>query len=194
MNVVEIKKDDDRYPRQLQVLEHPPKKLYAMGNLELLKEELFSVVGTRRITPYGLTYGEKICRELVLRDIPLVSGMALGTDTMVHQTCLKYGGKTIAVLPCGFNHIYPKENQQLLKRIISEGGLALTEYENNTEATSRRFLDRNRIVATLGEGVLIVEALCRSGTSVTAQFAFKANKIVCAIPRKLRERLFNWNE
>ena len=73
MNSVEIRIEDDLYPKQLLDLEEPPEKLYALGNLNLLKEDLFSVVGTRRITEYGLKYGEEICRELVLRDIPLVS-------------------------------------------------------------------------------------------------------------------------
>ena len=120
--------------------------------------------------------------------------MAIGTDTLVHNTCLKYGGKTIAVLPCGFNKIYPKQNKKLFDKIIAGNGLALTEYENNINAESFRFLERNRIVAGLGEGLLVIEAKHRSGTSVTASFAFKANKNVYAIPRKPRESLFDWNE
>lgn len=110
--------------------------------------------------------------------------MAIGTDTLVHNTCLKYKGKTIAVLPCGFNRIYPKQNKELLKKIIDENGLILTEYEDDVKATYTTFLERNRIVAGLGKGLLVIEALYRSGTSVTAKFAFKMNKKVCAIPRK----------
>lgn len=120
--------------------------------------------------------------------------MAIGTDTMVHNTCLKYKGKTIAVLPCGFGKIYPKENEDLFKRIINQNGLALTEYENDIEATYKKFLSRNRIVAGLGKGLLVVEALYRSGTSVTANFVFKSNKTVFAIPRKHRKNTFCWNK
>ena len=183
-DIIELNIGDKLYPSQLVVLDNPPKKLYAMGNLNLLKEDLFSVVGTRNITEYGLKHGEKICRELVLRSIPLVSGMAIGTDTLVHKTCLKYGGKTIAVLPCGFDNIYPSRNKNLFQEIIAENGLALTEYEKEVKAEYNNFLARNRIVAALGIGTLIIEASHRSGTTVTANFAFKTNKIVCAIPRK----------
>ena len=194
MKMTEIKINDNLYPKQLLELEEPPNKLNAIGNINLLKEDLFSVVGTRKITEYGKKHGEKICRDLVLRDIPLVSGMAIGTDTLVHNTCLKYRGKTIAVLPCGFNNIYPKENENLFRRIIAEDGLVLSEYDENEKANSKRFLERNRIVAGLGKGTLIIEALFRSGTSVTANFVFQANKMVFALPRKPWKSLLCWNE
>ena len=110
--------------------------------------------------------------------------MAIGTDSLVHNICLKYKGKTIAVLPSGFNKIYPKSNKKLFNRIIAENGLALTEYEENVEAQKFRFLERNRIVAGLGKGLLVIEAKLKSGTHTTANFAFKAKKNVFAIPRK----------
>ena len=87
-------------------------------------------------------------------------------------------------MPCGLKNIYPLENEELFKNIIENNGLALTEYENYFEATYTSFLERNRIVAGLGKGLLVIEALHRSGTSVTANIAFKSNKIVFAIPRK----------
>lgn len=154
------------------------------GNIELLNEKSFSVVGTRKITEYGKKYCKKICKEIVLRDIPIVSGMAIGTDTIAHETALKYGGKTIAVLPCGFNNIFPKQNLQLFKQIIENNGLVITEYENNIRANSKNFLERNRIVVALGEGLFVVEALFRSGTSVTARIATETGKHVFALPRK----------
>lgn len=155
------------------------------GNIELLNEKCFSVVGSRGITDYGKKYCRKICKELVLRDIPIVSGMAIGTDTIAHQTALKYGGKTIAVLPCGFDHIFPRENEKLFNQIIDNNGLVITEYENNIKADSKKFLERNRIVAMLGEGLFVVEALWKSGTSVTARIATENNKKVFALPGSL---------
>lgn len=124
--------------------------------------------------------------ELVFRDIPIVSGMAIGTDSVAHKTALKYGGKTIAVLPCGLDNIYPKENEKLLYQIIENNGLIISEYENNINANSNRFLERNRIIAGLGEGLFVVEALHRSGTSVTARIATESGKKVFALPRKFR--------
>lgn len=184
MDIIEINCTDNIFPKQLLSLKHSPKKLFAIGNLDLFKEDLFSVVGTRKITEYGVKYGKKICKELVLRDIPLVSGLAIGTDTLVHNTCLEYDGKTIAVLPCGFNKIYPKENINLFEKIIKNNGLVLTEYEHNVDATSKSFIERNRVIMALGKGLLVIEAMKRSGTSVTADLAFKSNKKVYAIPRK----------
>lgn len=184
MEIIEINREDNRYPKQLMDLDNPPNKLYAMGNLELLKEDMFSVVGTRKITEYGKKHCKIICKEFALRDIPLVSGLAIGTDTVVHKTALEYKGKTIAVLPSGFNKIYPSKNKKLFESIINENGLALSEYKLDDEANSERFLERNRIVAGLGKGILVIEALARSGTSVTANFVFKARKNVFAIPRK----------
>ena len=156
------------------------------GNIELLKEKCFSVVGSRGITEYGKKYCKKICKELALRDIPIVSGMAVGTDTIAHQTALKYNSRTIAVLPCGFYNIFPKENKKLFKEIIENEGLVITEYENNKQADSSTFLERNRIIVALGEGLFVVEALFRSGTSVTARIATENGKEVFALPRKFR--------
>lgn len=184
MEIMQINKNDNLYPKQLLDLDSPPKKLYAIGNLDLLKESGFSVVGTRKITEYGKRNCKKICKEFALRNVPLISGLAIGTDTVVHETALKYNGYTIAILPSGFNKIYPKENEKLLENIIAEKGLALSEYEPNTVANSNRFLERNRIVAALGKGILVVEALQRSGTSVTVNFAIKAKRDAFAIPRK----------
>ena len=179
---IEIKITDIRYPEMLRRLEKPPLKLYAIGNVELLKEEGISVVGTRHITDYGIRHGKEICRELAKRDITIISGMAKGTDTLAHKTALEFGGKTIAVLPCGFNNIFPKENKNLFKEIIKNGGLVITEYEEDIKANSSKFLERNRIVAGLARCLFVVEALCRSGTSVTAKMAIEQGKTVFALP------------
>lgn len=102
---------------------------------------------------------------------------------MAHKVALEYGGKTIAVLPSGFNSIYPKENIDIARKIVENNGLLITEYENNIKASSDRFLERNRIVVGLSKGVLVIEAAYRSGTSVTAKIALKNSKKVFAIPR-----------
>lgn len=189
MRIQEINIEDINYPKQLLDLEDPPKKLYTLGNISLLNEESFSIVGTRYITDEGKKNCEEISKELALRDITLVSGMARGTDTLVHKTCLKYGGKTIAVLPCGFNRIYPKENIGLFQRIITQNGLALTEYPENEGAESSKFLARNRIVAAISKGTLVIEALVKSGTNRTSKIAFETKRKVFAIPRKYSKPL-----
>lgn len=156
------------------------------GNIELLNEPSISVVGTRQPTDYGIKYCKKFCKEFIARDIVIVSGMAVGIDEVAHKTAINYGGKTIAVLPSGLRNVYPKENMDLFNLIIENDGLAISEYSENIAGISSRFLERNRIVAALGECLLVVEAKYRSGTSVTAGLARKQDKSVFAVPRKFR--------
>lgn len=166
-------------------IKNVPEKIYAMGNLKLLEEPAISVVGTRHISDYGKRYGKKICREFAIRDITIVSGLAVGVDTLAHETALEYSGKTIAVLPCGFDNIFPKENKKLFGNIIDRGGLVITEYARQVKADSNKFLERNRIVAGIGLGLVVIEALERSGTSVTAKIAKSQGKKVFALPGSL---------
>lgn len=108
-----------------------------------------------------------------------------GTDTLAHETALKYGGKTIAVLPSGFENIFPQKNEKLAKEIVEKGGLLITEYSPKTVADSSKFLERNRIVAGLGIALVVIEALKISGTSVTARIAKSQGKKVFALPGSL---------
>ena len=185
MNYKVINFEDIEYPESLRMIENAPKKIYAMGNINLLKEENISVVGTRRISDYGKRYGKEICKDLVLRDIPIVSGLAIGTDTLAHETALKYGGKTIAVLPSGFENIFPQKNEKLAREIIEKGGLLVSEYSPEIVSDSNKFLERNRIVAGLGIALVVIEALKISGTSVTARIAKSQGKKVFALPGSL---------
>ncbi|MBO5398321.1 MAG: DNA-processing protein DprA [Clostridia bacterium] len=185
MNYKVINFEDIEYPESLRMIENAPKKIYAMGNINLLKDENISVVGTRRISDYGKRYGKEICKDLVLRDIPIVSGLAIGTDTLAHETALRYGGKTIAVLPSGFENIFPQKNEKLAKEIVEKGGLLVSEYSPETVADSNKFLERNRIVAGLGIALVVIEALKISGTSVTARIAKSQGKKVFALPGSL---------
>lgn len=183
--IQEINFKDDIFPEKLRQTKNPPKKLYALGNIELLGKESLAVVGTRHITEYGIKNCKYFAQEIVKKEIPIVSGMAVGTDTVAHKTALAYGGETIAVLPSGFDCIFPKENRGLFENIIKRNGLVITEYPPETKAKSERFLQRNRIVSGLSEGVLIIEAAYRSGTSVTAKLAYEQKKIVMALPGRL---------
>lgn len=177
--------NSDELPDKLKEIKNPPKKLYAVGNIKLLHEDCFAIVGTRKISNYGVKICESFTKEFVLRDIPIVSGMAIGTDTVAHKTCLKYGGKTIAVLGSGLCKIFPKENEKLFSEIIENKGLILSEYESKVEAKKENFPERNRIVTAISEGILVIEAAYRSGTSITARNAKKQGKNVFAIPGKL---------
>lgn len=181
----EVKFDEELFPNKLKNIQKPPVKLFAIGNVELLNKPSIAIVGTRHITDYGIKNCKYFAREIVKNDIPIVSGMAVGTDTVAHKTALEYGGETIAVLGGGFGHIFPKENLGLFEKIIEKNGLIITEYPPNVKPKSERFLERNRIVSGLSEGVLVIEAAHRSGTSVTAKIAYNQGKVVMALPGRL---------
>lgn len=159
------------------------------GNINLLYKKSFAIVGTRKITEYGKKNCALFTRELVLRNIPIVSGMAIGTDTVVHKTVLENFGETIAVLGSGFNYIFPKENITLFEEIVEKGGLIITEYEENVMPNKNNFPKRNRIVTALSEGVLVIEAGYRSGTSITAKHAKEQEKLVFALPGKIDSKV-----
>jgi len=180
-----IKLNKNEFPEKLKNIKNAPRKLYLIGNKELLFEECFGIVGTRKITEYGIENCKNFTKELVLRNIPIVSGMAIGTDSIAHKTAIEYGGKTIAVLGSGFNNIFPKENIELFNEIIKTNGLVITEYEMDVEPFKENFPKRNRIVTALSEGILVIEAGYRSGTSITVNNAKCQGKLVFALPGKL---------
>lgn len=182
MDITIINIEDELYPEKLKNINKPPEKLYAIGNLDLLKKEMLAVVGTRKITDYGIKVAEKLCTELALRDITIISGLALGTDTVAHKMALKYGAPTIAVLGTGLNNIFPKENTDLYYEILESNGLILSEIDLDGKYNSLHFPRRNRIVSGLSEGVLVIEAAYRSGTSITVRYAKEQGKMVFAVP------------
>ena len=180
-----IKKGDNNYPKMLENIKNKPQELYVEGNLDILNMPSITIVGSRNMTDYGRDITKKIVKELTLAGICIVSGLAIGIDSVAHQTCLDYGGKTVAVLGCGLNKIYPKENKKLYKDIIENGGCAISEYEPDSEANKINFPARNRIVSGLSLATVVVEATYRSGTSITAKFAFEQGKKVFCIPNSI---------
>ena len=180
-----IEYSSDLYPERLRDIKNPPSRLYVQGNLEILNEVGIAVIGSRTNTQYGEKMCKKFVKKLVEYNVNIISGLAYGIDTIAHKNCLKNGGKTIAVLPSGLDNIYPAQNRELAQAIIDNGGAVISEYENNVKADSKKFLERNRIVAGLGIGTLVVEAGHRSGTSVTARYTEEAGKPVFCIPSSL---------
>ncbi|MBQ2835732.1 MAG: DNA-processing protein DprA [Clostridia bacterium] len=180
-----IEYSSNMYPERLRYIKKPPSRLYVEGNPEILNEVGIAVIGSRTNTQYGEKMCKKFVKKLVEYNVNIISGLAYGIDSIAHKTCLKNVGKTIAVLPSGLENIYPKENKQLAEAIIDNGGAVVSEYENNVKADSKKFLERNRIVAGLGIGTLVVEAGHRSGTSVTARYTEETGKPVFCIPSSL---------
>ena len=179
--------EDKEYPLELKILKQPPQQLYVIGNTELLKGEntKIAIVGTRKNTEYGKYMALNFSKKLSTNGIIVISGLAKGIDSYSHIGAMVEKSKTIAVLPCGLENIYPKENQNLYKIIVENGGLVITEYADRVEADSYKFTERNRIVATLSKGVLVVEGDYRSGTRNTAKIAAELNLPIFCIPSNL---------
>lgn len=185
MDKIIIEYFNEVYPEQLRKIKNPPSRLYAIGNVELLKEFGIAVVGSRKNTQYGERMCKTFVKDLVNYNINIISGLAEGIDSIAHITCLKNSGKTIAVLPSGIGNIYPAKHKELANEIIMNGGLILSEYEENIKADSEKFLERNRIVAGLAKGTLVIEDGIRSGTSVTARYTMEDENPVFCIPSNI---------
>lgn len=179
-----IKKDDERYPALLRQIADPPKQLYCRGNLALLDSFCIAVVGTRKASDYGRQACRDIAGHLSASGITIVSGLALGIDTIAHQSTFPTTCATIGVLASGVDDasIYPQENVGIAQDIIHRGGLVISEYEPGFKAQLWSFPRRNRIVSGLSRGVLVVEADRKSGSLITAQCALDQNRDVFAVP------------
>ncbi len=176
-----ISLSDKNYPESLKNITDPPICLYIKG--EFPKNTLFfSVVGTRLPTPYGQQIAYKLSRKLAEAGLIIVSGLALGIDTIAHRGCLDAGEKTIAVLGCSIDRVYPTENFFLHKRIIQNKGIIISEVAPGKTVTKELFSQRNRIISGLSCGVLVIEGSERSGTLITARFAGEQGKDLFAVP------------
>lgn len=176
---------DNQYPDRLRKIKNPPKELYVKGNIGNLKECGIAVVGTRDCS----IYGRKICKiftnNLVGYNLNIISGLAKGIDCCAHKACIEAKGKTIAVLPSGFNNIFPKENEELMEKILKNGGTVITEYPPEFEKTSESCRERNRIVSGLAIATLVIEAEERSGTRITVRNTNEQNKKAFCVPSSL---------
>ncbi len=180
-----INKEDKKYPQKLLQIKNPPEQLYVLGDESLLNKQSIAIVGSRDCTQYGHEQAKRFAKELAKENICIVSGMAIGIDGAAHIGAKGEMGKTIAVLGCGFNHIFPEENEDLFYEILEEGGCIISEYEPDVEPNSKYFPIRNRIVSGLSDGVLVAEAKKKSGSGVTARLAKEQNKKVYCIPSNI---------
>ena len=182
MNYNFITINDDVYPECLKEISNPPLKLYYKGNLDLLKEErLIAVVGTRNPSSYGKLCCEYMVKKMTNANITVVSGFAKGIDSIAHKTSLLTDGKTIAVIASGLDIVYPASNLSLYRE-IEEKGLILSEYEAGVKPFKFNFPQRNRIIAGLSKGIIVVESKDRGGSLITADLALEFNRDVYAVP------------
>ena len=181
-----VPQDDAEYPPLLRHLdEDAPIALFVRSQTELKLPRAFAIVGTRRCTRYGEQAAEGIAAGLGAAGVTVVSGLARGVDTAAHLGCLSVGGNTVAVLGCGADVIYPRENEKLLLDILEEGGAVVSEYAPGVQPLGRHFPVRNRIISGMCSGVLIVEASVQSGARHTVDHAHDQGREVYALPGRV---------
>jgi DNA processing protein len=179
-----ITQGSPHYPPLLADIFDPPALLFARGERSLLATVMVGVVGSRRATPYGVAVTERLSAELAAAGVTVVSGMARGIDTAAHKATLQAGGATVAVLGCGVDVVYPAENRKLATEIATHG-LLLSEFPMRGPAYPQNFPVRNRVIAGMSAGVLVVEGAQYSGSSITARLALDQGKEVFAVPGNL---------
>jgi DNA processing protein len=173
--------DDAIFPRRLKEIDQPPPVLFVRGSINVEDDWAVSVVGTRRVTPYGRQVASEIARYLAQNGVTVVSGLARGVDAIAHQTAMQAGGRTLAILGSGVDTIYPPEHRKLAED-ISRQGAVISDYPLGTQPESRNFPPRNRIIAGLSLATIVVEAGETSGALITAEFAVEQGRDVFAVP------------
>ena len=176
------------YPKKLRKIDTPPFVLYYLGRLPEEKDISLALIGARECSDYGSVMAKAFAGQLAAKGINIISGMARGIDGIGQMAALEAGGKTFAVLGCGVDICYPASNQKLYEEIQSHGGI-LSSYPPGQKPTKMLFPYRNKIVAGLSDGVLVIEARQKSGTLITVDMALEQGKDVYAVPGRLTDRL-----
>ena len=177
-----LTRTSDDYPLRLTRTVDAPPTLYVKGEADLNAEKAFAIVGSRRCTRDGQRAAREFAEVLAREGVTIISGMANGIDTAAHEGALIAYGKTIALLGCGADVIYPPENEELYQRILDGGGAIVSEYIPGTPPLPHHFPARNRIISGLSQGVLLVEGKEKSGAMITVNTALDQNRDVFAVP------------
>ncbi len=176
--------DEPKYPKNLLDLDNAPLVLYVKGKLLKRDSNAISIVGTRKMTSYGREVAEQFASGLANFGVTIVSGLARGIDTAAHEAALDSGGRTLAILACGLDRIYPRENTSLARRVVKNGAL-LSEYPLGYPVFRSNFAIRNRIISGLSKATVVVEGAQRSGTLLTASAAAEQGRQVFAVPGQI---------
>ncbi|MDR0308033.1 MAG: DNA-processing protein DprA [Chitinispirillales bacterium] len=182
-----ITQTDEHYPSYLKEIFAPPPVLYVKGDLSVFGNISLAIVGTRNPTSYGVNCTRGLTARLSGK-LAVTSGLARGIDTIAHECCIETGGKTIAVLGCGIDRVYPAENKTLAARICRNGAL-VSEFPPGTPPDTYNFPRRNRVISGISCGVLVVEAGEKSGALITANYALQQNRTIFAVPGPINSPL-----
>ncbi|HET6780559.1 MAG TPA: DNA-processing protein DprA [bacterium] len=181
-----VARDDGEYPAALRPIRDAPRELFVRGTLLPQDEIAVAIVGARRASEYGKAVARRLAADLAACGVTIVSGMARGIDGAAHQGALDAGGRTLAVLGCGPDVVYPTVHAQLMRRIICSGAV-ISEFRPETPPRPEQFPQRNRIISGLAKGVVVVEGRVGSGSLITADFALEQGREVFAVPGNIFE-------
>lgn len=173
---------DNDYPRKLKSLGNRcPVVLFYRGDLSIVEEDSIAIIGTREPSDWSQRVEAQLTNKIIeLSDRVIISGLAIGCDTVAHRACIDAGGKTVAVLPCGINNISPEENKTLCDEIVSSGGLLISEYYPAAAATQYTFVERDTLIAAFSDATFVIECGIKSGTMHTVDAAEKLKRRVAA--------------
>ena len=176
-----ISKSDCNYPDKLSCMgSSSPETLYYIGNVDLLYKDSISVIGTRNPTKYSIQHEKKMVENFVENNLVVVSGLALGCDYIAHRATIDNGGETIAVMPSGVDTIVPRSNQKLADDILANDGLIVSQYPLGSRPKRHTYVERNKITASLGDSLYVVQCNAKSGTMHTVNFAKSYQKPIFA--------------
>lgn len=183
-----VRRTDGAYPKRMSALRGMPKALYWRGSLPEEGKAAVAVIGARTCSPYGREMAQWFAGELAAAGVQIISGMARGVDGIAQRAALEHGGKSFAVLGCGTDICYPKENKELYERLLAEGGI-VSEHPAGTPPLACHFPTRNRIISALSDLVLVIEAREKSGTLITVDFALEQGRDVYVLPGRIGDSL-----
>ena len=177
INIISIL--DEEFPRKLKIIDDNPILFYYKGDFQCIKNnKSIALIGSRKPTQESQLVAYNIGEFLVKNNFIIIGGLALGCDTYGHQSAVNHNEKTVAVMPCGLNEIYPKENLKLAEDILHNGGCIISEYPPNSTVYKNQFIERDRLQSALSSGLIVVETTSKGGTMHTVNFALKQNKLI----------------
>lgn len=180
--ILSLYPSNPQFPASLRLIPDLPSKLYVQGVPLQSNEKSITVIGARAMTPYGASATQSLVKSLVNRGWTIISGLAFGIDALAHRTAIQHGGRTIAVIPSGLRAIAPTTHESLAQEILETGGALYSEYPETKTAQKYHFVQRNRLLAGIADGVLVIEAGKRSGTQITVSRAADYGKPVFVVP------------
>lgn len=187
--MIELTLESEHYPALLRTIHEPPPRLYARGDVNVLRKPAVAMVGSRRCSPSARSLAYALASDVVRRGWCVVSGLARGIDTAAHEGALAAGGSTVAVFGAGIDVVYPPENARLAARIAQNGGLLISPFDVGTPPSAHHFPQRNRIVAGMTSATVVVQAARASGSMITARLAADMGREVLAVPGRAGDSL-----